>query len=792
MASETKHIDLVMRLVDQVSRPLVAIRSNMEKTANISQRIGRTVRNVGRSISGIGESLMPASMAIVGAATLGANAFINFDAIITGAGAKAGATADEMQKMRDAAAKLGADMPISATDAATAMDRLAAAGYSANEVIGAMPAIVTASVASGEDLATTSDVVSNALNIWALRSGDVAANAAHVADVVQVAANQSSLGMQDFGVAMQYAGAPAATLGVSIEDLSTAMAIMKNNGIEASTIGTSLRSTFTRLSAPPKQAALAIEQLGLQTKDAAGNFLGLQPIIEQLRDKMSGMSNTEQVAIAKALAGEEAYSGLLSLIRTAPDDYQKMADAIHNADGASNAQYEVMSKTMKVTIDNMLGSFESLAISMGTVLTPQINSIANALGSFADMLNGLSPETKLLVGNILGGVLAFTAFTLVLGRIVSFGGSTIVLYSQMAKALKSTSESTKTVVVVTRALNSGFGLLRRGLISAGSAMVRMSMMIARAGMAFVASPIGLILVAIAAAVYLLYTRWDQFAPYFISAWNRIKSAFSGAVTMIMPSLQRLGQAFQPIISLLQRLWEIFIMIGQFIGGVFVGIIQMVSNIISVNLSAAIIATAGILTSTFTMALNAVANIANMLIGVLTGVIIFLTGVFTGNWESAWNGIVQIFDSIFSGVLNIGQGIIDGLRGMINSVIDGINSISVSVPEWVPGVGGQVYNPAIPHLYSGTENWKGGPAMVHDRGAEIIDLPSGSRVIPHDQSINTAYSQGQRSAGGTNITINIANANMGSGGDMRKLARDLADQLLYELQTRAVNQNEGAI
>lgn len=234
------------------------------------------------------------------------------------------------------------------------------------------------------------------------------------------------------------------------------------------------------------------------------------------------------------------------------------------------------------------------------------------------------------------------------------------------------------------------------------------------------------------------------------------------------------------------------MIGQFIGGVFVGIIQMVSNIISVNLSAAIIATAGILTSTFTMALNAVANIANMLIGVLTGVIIFLTGVFTGNWESAWNGIVQIFDSIFSGVLNIGQGIIDGLRGMINSVIDGINSISVSVPEWVPGVGGQVYNPAIPHLYSGTENWKGGPAMVHDRGAEIIDLPSGSRVIPHDQSINTAYSQGQRSAGGTNITINIANANMGSGGDMRKLARDLADQLLYELQTRAVNQNEGAI
>lgn len=737
MASETKHIDLVMRLVDQVSRPLVAIRSNMEKTANTSQRIGRTVRNVGRSISGIGEALMPASMAIVGAATLGAHAFINFDAIITGAGAKAGATAEEMQKMRDAAAKLGADMPISATDAATAMDRLAAAGYSANEVIGAMPAIVTASVASGEDLATTSDVVSNALNIWALRSGDVAANAAHVADVVQVAANQSSLGMQDFGVAMQYAGAPAATLGVSIEDLSTAMAIMKNNGIEASTIGTSLRSTFTRLSAPPKQAALAIEQLGLQTKDAAGNFLGLQPIIEQLRDKMSGMSNTEQVAIAKALAGEEAYSGLLSLIRTAPDDYQKMSDAIHNADGASNAQYEVMSKTMKVTIDNMLGSFESLAISMGTVLTPQINSIANALGSFADMLNDLSPETKLLIGNILGGVLAFTAFALVLGRIVSFGGNAIILWSKMGKALESTAKSTKTVVLVTRALNSGFGLLRRGLISAGSAMVRMALMVARAGMAFIASPIGLVLTAIAIAIYLVYRNWDTLAPYFISAWNAIKNAATSAWGVLQP-------VYAGIVLGIHSAWQ--------------GISQGVSNIISF----------------------------------FGNLIDYVASTFSAGWSSAWQSVVDSFTSIFGSVAGVCDSIMSGVKATINSVIDGINSISVSVPEWVPGVGGQVYSPAIPHLYSGTENWRGGPAMVHDRGAEIIDLPSGSRVIPHDQSINTAYSQGQRSAGGTSITINIANANMGSGGDMRKLTRDLADQLLYELHTRAVNQNEGAI
>ena len=335
-----------------MTAPLVRIQNEMERTARAHQRMGRDIQRIGDGFSSVGESMLPVAAGITAIGAAGGRAFIDFDSIITGAAAKAGATAEEMEMMRQKASQFGADFPISATQAAEGMDRLAAAGYDANQVVGVMPSVITAAVASGEDLATTSDVVSNALNIWNLKQGDIAANAMRVADVVQMAANKSSLGMADFGLAMQYAGAPAATLGVSIEQLATAMAIMKNNGIEASTIGTSLRSVFSRLSEPPKPAAEAIAALGLQVKDASGNFLGLQPIIEQLRGKILNLSNTEQVAYAKALAGEEAYSGLLALVKTAPEDYQALQTAMDNATGSSQAQFEVMKGTLKNSISN--------------------------------------------------------------------------------------------------------------------------------------------------------------------------------------------------------------------------------------------------------------------------------------------------------------------------------------------------------------------------------------------------------------------------------------------------------
>lgn len=835
-------IDVTLKLIDMMTAPLVRIQNEMERTARAHQRMGRDIQRIGDGFSSVGESMLPVAAGITAIGAAGGKAFIDFDSIITGAAAKAGATAEEMEMMRQKASQFGADFPISATQAAEGMDRLAAAGYDANQVVGVMPSVITAAVASGEDLATTSDVVSNALNIWNLKQGDIAANAMRVADVVQMAANKSSLGMNDFGVAMQYAGAPAATLGVSIEQLATAMAIMKNNGIEASTIGTSLRSVFSRLSEPPKPAAEAIAELGLQVKDASGNFLGLQPIIEQLRGKILNLSNTEQVAYAKALAGEEAYSGLLALVKTAPEDYQALQAAMDNATGSSQAQFEVMKGTLKNSIDGMLGSLESLAINFGSVLTPQIKAITDAIGGLADMINTISPETKLLIGNILMGTVAFTGFMLATGKVISIGGGIVKLYGDIGRAamggsihnkalqfaVLNTANAYKTLkdtVIALKTTQNGNSLpvftnistkikseydkiralkwadittaivnampknpisfiktavitrlqkIRTSAILATESLSRMYRTfymsramesfaggigratksifgLVKASFAFALSPLGIALIAIAGAAYLIYKNWDMVGPYFISLWKRIETALIGAWNKIKPAwdglmnvIPKLKIAISPALVALDNIFTMAIN-GQGAFEPLIAVLQIVASIFGGALVGAFIVAANVLVGTVVAAINVAAAIITGFLGVLEGIITFLTGVFTGNWEMAWQGIVKIFDSVFSAIKGIADGILGGVKETINGIIKSINSIQFTVPDIVPGIGGKTFGGLnIPLFANGVENFSGGPAIIHDKGAEIVDLPSGTRVIPHDKSLVTAYMQGQNS------------------------------------------------
>ena len=887
-------IDVTLKLIDMMTAPLVRIQNEMERTARAHQRMGRDIQRIGDGFSSVGESMLPVAAGITAIGAAGGKAFIDFDSIITGAAAKAGATAEEMEMMRQKASQFGADFPISATQAAEGMDRLAAAGYDANQVVGVMPSVITAAVASGEDLATTSDVISNALNIWNLKQGDIAANAMRVADVVQMAANKSSLGMNDFGVAMQYAGAPAATLGVSIEQLATAMAIMKNNGIEASTIGTSLRSVFSRLSEPPKPAAEAIAELGLQVKDASGNFLGLQPIIEQLRGKILNLSNTEQVAYAKALAGEEAYSGLLALVKTAPEDYQALQAAMDNATGSSQAQFEVMKGTLKNSIDGMLGSLESLAINFGSVLTPQIKAITDAIGGLADMINTISPETKLLIGNILMGTVAFTGFMLATGKVISIGGGIVKLYGDIGRAamggsihnkalqfaVLNTANAYKTLkdtVIALKTTQNGNSLpvftnistkikseydkiralkwadittaivnampknpisfiktavitrlqkIRTSAILATESLSRMYRTfymsramesfaggigratksifgLVKASFAFALSPLGIALIAIAGAAYLIYKNWDMVGPYFISLWKRIETALIGAWNKIKPAwdglmnvIPKLKIAISPALVALDNIFTMAIN-GQGAFEPLIAVLQIVASIFGGALVGAFIVAANVLVGTVVAAINVAAAIITGFLGVLEGIITFLTGVFTGNWEMAWQGIVKIFDSVFSAIKGIADGILGGVKETINGIIKSINSIQFTVPAIVPGIGGKTFGGLnIPLFANGVENFSGGPAIIHDKGAEIVDLPSGTRVIPHDKSIQAAYAQGrqdnQSNSNNFNFSINIYGANMKSDADMDELADKLMQRIYYQMQKRSINMNEGAV
>lgn len=824
-------IDVTLRLIDMMTSPLVRVQNEMERTARAHQRMGRDIQRIGDGFSSVGESMLPIAAGITAIGAAGGRAFIDFDSIITGAAAKAGATAEEMEMMRQKASQFGADFPISATQAAEGMDRLAAAGYDANQVVGVMPSVITAAVASGEDLATTSDIVSSALNIWNLKQGDIVQNAMRVADVVQMAPNKSSFGMADFGLAMQYAGAPAATLNVSIEQLATAMAIMKNNGIEASTIGTSLRSVFSRLSEPPKPAAEAIEALELQVKDASGNFLGLQPIVEQLRGKILNLSNTEQVAYAKALAGEEAYSGLLALVKTAPEEYQALQNAMDSATGSSQAQFEVMKGTLKNSIGGILGSLESFAINFGSVLTPQIKMVTDNIGNLADLINTLSPETKLLIGNILMWTVVFTGFMLATGKVISIGGGIVKLYGDIGRAAMGGSIQNKALQFAVLNTVNAYRTLRTTLIAVKSAMTLETVAIATASglgkisnaiktvvtvsRAFIFSPLGIALMAIAGIALLIYQNWEIVGPFFIGLWNQIKTALlsawttiQSAVISLMASFNRLREAasngistilmaIQSISNVINKIIDSVLSFGSSVGSSLMPMLQLLAIFLGSVFITALVIAANVITNSIITAINIATAVITGFLGVLNGIITFITGVFTGNWQMAWQGIVNVFQSIFISLNDIVNSVLNGIKSSVNSIIDSINSISFTVPEGVPGIGGATFAGLnIPKFARGTENFTGGPAIINEQGGEIVDLPSGTRVIPHDKSIQTAYAQrrqdNQSNSNNFNFSINIYGANMKSDADMDELADKLMQRIYYQMQKRSINMNEGAV
>ncbi len=700
-------IDVIMRLTDQVTAPLTRIRSQMDATAKTSTRLGRTVQTVGKNISSISSALMPVSAGLVAAGTMAATTFMDFDRVITGAGAKAGASAAELEKMRAAATQMGADFPVSATEVAQAMDALAASGFNANQTVALMPSILTSAVASGEGLAQTSQVVTSALNIWGMAQENVGQNAARVADVIQQAANASALGLQDFGVALQYAGAPAAALNVNIEELSTALALIKNRGIDASTAGTSLRSLFTRLSNPPKQAAEAIAQLGLQVTDSAGNFIGLENVISQMRSAMHGLNDTQRIALAQAIAGTEGYSALLSLVDTAPEEYRRMTEEINNAAGSSARQYEIMKNTLSGSVEDMKGSLEALAINFGSVLAPSIRQAAAAIGSIADAINAMSPEQKAMLADIAMGIVGFTGFAFAAGKVVSIGGSLVTMYGNIATVLAGHHIRNKLLEYSIIGIGRAFTFLR---IAALTALPRIG-----AAFTLMLSPVGLAVAGVIAAGYLLYRNWDAVKQWIAGVLSALSNGFSAAFGM----------------------WRAILM-------------------------------------TF---LN------------------FVASVFVGGWNAAWNGLLSVVSYVAEGTRSIFGGVLESVRSMFNGVIDSINGIQITIPAWVPGFGGSTFGPlGIPKLATGTDSWRGGPAMIHDRGAEIVDLPTGTRVIPHDASITAAYNMGARTSsvnlGG--ISVNISGVTVQGENDIQKLADKVAAAIYDQLQKRSVNLKAGAV
>ena len=290
--------------------------------------------------------LAGAATAVAGIGTAAIKVGSDFEAGMSKVQSISGASATEIQQLADKAKEMGAKTKFSATESAEAFQYMAMAGWKTGDMLNSIEGIMNLAAASGEDLASTSDIVTDAMTAFGLAADGTTtiikngyskevSNATHFADVLAKAASNSNTNVGMMGETFKYVAPVAGALGFSVEDCATAIGLMANSGIKASQAGTSLRSIFTRMAKPTKEVQAAMDQLGISLTNSDGSMKSLKEIMNDLRSGFAGLTEAQKAQLAASLGGQEAMSGLLAIVNASDEDYQKLTDSIYDADGAA-------------------------------------------------------------------------------------------------------------------------------------------------------------------------------------------------------------------------------------------------------------------------------------------------------------------------------------------------------------------------------------------------------------------------------------------------------------------------
>lgn len=307
--------------------------------------------------------LMKKSAAVIGVASVAAakktiDVGKSFEAGMSEVQAISGASGKDLEKLSAKAKQMGATTKFSATESATALKYMAMAGWKTNQMVSGLSGVMNLAAASGEDLGTVSDIVTDSMTAFGLKAKD----SGHFADVLAKASSSSNTNVAMMGETFKYVAPLAGSMKYSIEDTATAIGLMANAGIKGSQAGTELRSILTRLVKPPKDAAAALSALGISTTKADGSMKPMRQTMAELKEKFSGLTDSQKSQYAAAIAGQEAMSGLLAIVNASDSDFNKLQKAIDNSSGAAKKQADIMNNNLQGALYDLGSAAEAVGI----------------------------------------------------------------------------------------------------------------------------------------------------------------------------------------------------------------------------------------------------------------------------------------------------------------------------------------------------------------------------------------------------------------------------------------------
>ena len=666
--------DALQREIIETENNLRDLERQAGQSAVALQKIaatGEKLKTVGSAIEGVGQKLMPVTAAVGGLGVAAVKVASDFDSAMSQVAAVSGATGKDLEALRDKAREMGSKTKFSASEAAEAMNYMAMAGWKTNDMLSGIEGIMNLAAASGEDLATTSDIVTDALTALGLSAED----SGHFADILAAASSNANTNVSMMGETFKYCAPVAGALGFTAEDTAEAIGLMANAGIKSSQAGTAMRSMMTNLTGEVKFVGDAFGELTIQTTNTDGSMRSLGDILADCRAAFAQMSESEKAANAEALVGKNAMSGFLAVMNAAPGDIEKLNSAINNCDGTAEKMAATMQDNLAGQLTILKSQLEELAISIGEILMPYIRQIVGWIQGLVDWLNSLDEGTKKIIVTVALVAAALGPVLIVIGKVVGAVGTIMTVVPQIAGAIS--------------------GVI--GFVS-GTVIPAISAVVAAIGW------VPLAIAAVVAILVVLYNKcewfreavnaiWTQIKEFFVSAWEVICSFFTETIPNAWNSLVSF---FQGIPAWWSGLWQ---SVGDFFGNIWTnmmnnpvltGIVDMIRSLWE-NLSTTL---QGIWNGIKTAASGAWELIKNVVLGPVLLLIDLVTGNFTKLKEDAaniWNNIKNAASNIWNGIKQVVGSLAQGLANHVSILFNGLKNTIANIWTAIKNTASSAWN-----------------------------------------------------------------------------------------------------
>lgn len=785
-------------------------------------------------LSALGEAAgtaMKAAAAASAAATAAVGAFaassvktgMEFDKSMSQVAATMGKTVDEVQDLRAFAQEMGATTAFSATEAADALNYMALAGYDAETSMAMLPNVLNLAAAGSIDLASASDMITDAQSALGLTLDQTNA----MVDQMAAASSKSNTSVAQLGEAILTVGGTAQYMAGGTQELNTVLGVLADNGIKGSEGGTHLRNMLLKLSAPTADATKLLNNLGVQVFDAQGNMRSFTQIFPELNAAMSDLTDQERLDAMATLFNSRDIASATALLGTTTERWEELGAAIGDSAGAADQMAKTQLDNLAGDITLFKSALEGAQIALSDQLTPSLREfvqfgsgalgelttafqeggldgamealggiLSDGLGMIIEQAPGFTDAGMRLLGALGQGLLdnlptitsaALTiALMLVDGLVTAFpaltqGGTQLLLQLALGIAdaipelipavltavfeIVNTLTGPDTLIALLGAALAILLALGDGLITAipdlvaaipvivenlVTALVVAAPMLAEAGvhlLGSLASNLPAIVAAVIQAVPAIIAALlgaffgsdfvDGLAGFFSGAWESATAtvpalgAMASGIQTILENIIGFVQniftgnwsaAWQNVLGIIQGIFTVIASVANLPMQLLLAGVQNGLNAVGAFLQEKVPFLGAIFTGWASSISAAIDNVK----AVFSSIIDFIGNVFAGNWSAAWQNIQDIFGNLFGAIVNLAKAPINGVISAINFVLEKINGISVTIPDWVPGVGGKTLGfnlPTIPQMAEG--GIVTGPTILEagEAGDEaIIPLP----------------------------------------------------------------------